>query len=178
MLSLSSDIDKSSRDGRDDTNAVLQDRAFVEHMKADILRWAEAMSDDEEEDDSTKAGGISKGVDVAFEDELDDGGVVKVRDGQSEDEVDLEADDGDDKVNRLSILSRHALTEVPCRSCRCLLSRRLPLSLRIYGIQNSSRGMLRQGGVKLDRTLKLRQVCSYIASLTTPDDWHFYRLER
>lgn len=157
-LRVSSDIDKSSRDGRDDTNAVLQDRAFVEQMKADILRWAEAMSDDEEEDDSTEAGVISKGVDVAFEDELDDGGAVKVRDGQSEDEGDPEADGGKDKVNRLSILLRHALTKVSCRSCRYLLSRRLPLSLHIYGIQNSSREMLRQGGVKLDRTLKLKPV--------------------
>ncbi|KAI0696820.1 hypothetical protein BC835DRAFT_1405846 [Cytidiella melzeri] len=63
---------------RDDAHTLLQDRAFIEQMKADILRRAEEVSDDEDEEaDGTREGGI----DVAFEDELDEGR-LKVRDGE------------------------------------------------------------------------------------------------
>lgn len=84
---------------RDDASAALQDRAFIEQMKADILRRAEAMSDDEDEEDDMADGGNARGVDVAFEDELDDESGVRVRDGQpSEDEGDQETDGDDDEV--------------------------------------------------------------------------------
>ena len=36
---------------RDEVTTVLQDRAYIEQMKADILRRAEAMSDSEEEEE-------------------------------------------------------------------------------------------------------------------------------
>ena len=66
-------------------------------MKADILRRAEAMSDDEDEEDNTADGGRAHGVDVAFEDELDDESGVRVRDGQSsEDEGDRETEANDE----------------------------------------------------------------------------------
>ncbi|KIP06461.1 hypothetical protein PHLGIDRAFT_459334 [Phlebiopsis gigantea 11061_1 CR5-6] len=82
---------------QNDAGAALQDRAFIEQMKADILRRAEAMSDEEDEENVTANGGKASGVDIAFEDELDAEGGVRVRDGQpSEDEGDQEID-GDDE---------------------------------------------------------------------------------
>lgn len=56
-------------------------------MKADILRRAEEVSDSEDEGYNGREGRKGKGVDVAFEDELDDGGGVKVRDGEDSSEV-------------------------------------------------------------------------------------------
>ena len=89
------------RTRRNDAGAALQDRAFIEQMKADILRRAEAMSDDEDEEDNTTDGGRARGVDVAFEDELDDESGVRVHDGQSsEDEGDRETETNDDEVRR------------------------------------------------------------------------------
>ncbi|KAF9813567.1 hypothetical protein IEO21_05499 [Rhodonia placenta] len=76
----------------DDVLAVLQDREFMEQMKADILRRAEAISDDEDEDRPHNASRY-----VAFEEELDEdgGGAVKVRDG---DESELDGPDMDEDV--------------------------------------------------------------------------------
>ena len=82
---------------------TVQDRSFLEQMKADILRRAEEAQyeDSEDEDDLNPYGDPSqkaKGKDVAFEDELDDvdGGGVKVRDGEGTDEVGSEDDDEDE----------------------------------------------------------------------------------
>ena len=85
---------------------MLQDRAFLEQMKADILRRAEEMNNEDEEEEVTddeiygagKGKGKAKGIDVAFEDDLDEAGGVKVRDGQSEDEGSEESDAEDDAV--------------------------------------------------------------------------------
>lgn len=91
---------------------MLQDRTFIEQMKADILRRAEEMSDsDEEEEDDALGGGKPKpkGLDVAFEDELDEEGAVKVRDGDpSEGEGEESEDDGEDAQVGVSlyVLSR------------------------------------------------------------------------
>ncbi|KAI0828710.1 hypothetical protein BC628DRAFT_1316635 [Trametes gibbosa] len=80
----------------DDAQTVLQDRTFIEQMKADILRRAEEISDDEDEDgdgDGAAAyGGKGKGRDVPFEDELEDQDVVRVRDGDATDDEDEEAE--------------------------------------------------------------------------------------
>lgn len=85
---------------RDDAETLLQDRSFVQEMKADILRRAEeAALADEDEDldgfgDNAGSKGKTKGLDVAFEEELDDaaeGDTVKVRDG---DESELDGPDG------------------------------------------------------------------------------------
>ncbi|KAI0090405.1 hypothetical protein BDY19DRAFT_770952 [Irpex rosettiformis] len=85
------------RAGRDDAQTILQDRAYIEQMKADILRRAEEISDEEDDDDDGDGmEGRGKGMVVAFEDELDDG-ALKVRDGEesqdegSEDETDDDA---------------------------------------------------------------------------------------
>ncbi|KAI0346663.1 hypothetical protein BDW22DRAFT_1352825 [Trametopsis cervina] len=67
----------------EDAQVNLNDRAYIEEMKADILRRAEAMVDDEDEEDETDQ--KPKGIDVAFEDELDEGG-LKVRDGEESEE--------------------------------------------------------------------------------------------
>lgn len=78
---------------REDAN-VLQDRAFLEQMKADILRRAEAMSDDEEGEEVT-AGAKSPGASVALPEELDDLDElegVKVRDGEPSDDEGSETD--------------------------------------------------------------------------------------
>ncbi|THH00876.1 hypothetical protein EW026_g1732 [Hermanssonia centrifuga] len=81
---------------KDESNVVLQDRAFIEQMKADILRRAEEVSDSEEEEEGP-GGRKTKGNDLAFEDDLDDEGAVKVRDGDpSADEGSESEDDGDD----------------------------------------------------------------------------------
>lgn len=77
---------------RDDAATVLQDRVFIEQMKADILRRVEEASDSEEEDDDDYLGGgdggakKAKGLDVAFEEELDEEGAVRVRDGGASDD--------------------------------------------------------------------------------------------
>ena len=85
---------------RDDAETLLQDRTFVQEMKADILRRAEeaALADEDDDLDSfgdyTASKSKAKGLDVAFEEELDDaaeGDTVKVRDG---DESELDGPDG------------------------------------------------------------------------------------
>lgn len=67
-------------------------------MKADILRRAEEISDEEEDEDEGN-GAKGKGIIVAFEDELDEGG-LKVRDGEesSDGGSDDEGDDHDGEV--------------------------------------------------------------------------------
>ncbi|OCH86144.1 hypothetical protein OBBRIDRAFT_890685 [Obba rivulosa] len=75
-----------------DDATILRDRKYIEEMKADILRRAEelaALEDEEEALESTQ----DKGKIVAYEDELDDGGAIKVRDG---DESELEGTDTED----------------------------------------------------------------------------------
>ncbi|KAI0266078.1 hypothetical protein BC834DRAFT_1041334 [Gloeopeniophorella convolvens] len=86
----------------DDAMAVLRDRSFAEEMKADILRRAEAPSDDEDEDADALAifGGARKGKgrarEVAFDDELDELGAVRVAgDGEESSEGGSE-DEGDE----------------------------------------------------------------------------------
>lgn len=53
-----------------DEETVLRDRTFMEQMKADILRRAEAISDSSEDEDSS----IPTGRVVAYEEELDEDG--------------------------------------------------------------------------------------------------------
>ena len=73
----------------EDAETVLQDRSFIEQMKADILRRAEEISDDE--DDEENADGRKT---IAFEEELDDeSAAVKVRDGDVTDDAEGEGDD-------------------------------------------------------------------------------------
>ena len=74
---------------RQDPNIVLRDRSFIDEMKADILRRAEAMSDEDEENENPA------GVDFAYDEELEASGLggVKVA-GDGDDESGWE-DDGD-----------------------------------------------------------------------------------
>jgi hypothetical protein len=72
-------------------NTVLRDRSFIDEMKADILRRAEAMSSEENEN--------SIGVDFAYDEELEASGLggVKVA-GVGDDESGWEDDrDGGDE---------------------------------------------------------------------------------
>jgi activating signal cointegrator complex subunit 2 len=76
---------------RQDPNTVLRDRSFIDEMKADILRRAQAMSDEENENPT--------GVDFAYDEELEAGGLggVKVA-GDGDDESGWEDDrDGGDE---------------------------------------------------------------------------------
>ncbi|OJT07568.1 CUE domain-containing protein 3 [Trametes pubescens] len=89
----------------DDAHTVLQDRSFIEQMKADILRRAEEISDDSDEEDDMDVramggGGKGKGLAAALDDdELEDADVVKVRDGDaSDDEEEDDDDDAEDAV--------------------------------------------------------------------------------
>lgn len=75
----------------DDAHTVLEDRTFIEQMKADILRRAEEISDSEDEDEEASQ---RKGKDRvrAYEEELDDEGGVRVRDGHASEEEEEETD--------------------------------------------------------------------------------------
>ena len=69
-------------------------------MKEEILRRAEEISDSEDEEED---GGKGKGRDLAYEDELEDADVVKVRDGDPSDlEGDEEEVDGDAEGTEVS----------------------------------------------------------------------------
>ena len=75
-------------------------------MKADILRRAEEVSDDEDEEVNIGSKGKGKaparGVDIAFEDDVDEEGVVRVRDGDASDEGE-ESDDEEDQVRQVIV---------------------------------------------------------------------------
>jgi activating signal cointegrator complex subunit 2 len=87
--------------GSDDAMAVLRDRSFMENMKTDILRRAEASSDSEDEEVNIfghhHAKGKGKVREVAFDDDdLEDVSRVRVAgDGEesSEDEDEDERDE-------------------------------------------------------------------------------------
>jgi activating signal cointegrator complex subunit 2 len=69
---------------RQDDSAIFRDRSFIEEMKADILRRAEALSDDEETEliDPTAGHSVNekgKGVDIAYDEELEVEGLSGVR---------------------------------------------------------------------------------------------------
>lgn len=73
---------------------MLEDRSFIEQMKADILRRAEEVSDSED-DEGDASGAKDKGKAIAFEDELDEeGAIIRVQDGDSSEED--EGSDGED----------------------------------------------------------------------------------
>ena len=135
---------------------MLQDRAFIEQMKADILRRAEAMSDDEEEGDAAH-GGKSQGNDVAFEEELDEDGGVKVRDGQASEGEGDEETDADEEV-RLRIPLIIILTSLSFRSLKHPRNPRLSLSLRTSVTQNCSTEMPRLAEARHGKILGRRLV--------------------
>ncbi|KAL6307810.1 hypothetical protein BKA93DRAFT_727147 [Sparassis latifolia] len=89
----------------EDASTVLQDRAFIEQMKADILRRAEMIDSDEEDGylSDRVAGAQEKGQgrDLAFEDDLDDDGVVRVRDGDSDEEGDSDGPDTGEEATQI-----------------------------------------------------------------------------
>jgi len=79
---------------REDETSVLQDRRFIEEMKADILRRAEAISDEDEDisPDTEKGGQVT----VAYEEELDLGGPDRLKvAGDGEESSEGEGDDGE-----------------------------------------------------------------------------------
>lgn len=67
---------------------MLRDRAAIDQMKADILRRAEAMSDEEEDDDGGKVAGVDHDLDFGDE-------VKVIGDGEASSEGE---DDGDEDV--------------------------------------------------------------------------------
>ena len=77
---------------RQDEETVLRDRSFIEAMKSDILRRAEAMSNDEDEQDiGTSAAKVY--IDVAYDDELELDGLSGVIVGGEGDESGQEDDE-------------------------------------------------------------------------------------
>ncbi|KDQ58600.1 hypothetical protein JAAARDRAFT_155141 [Jaapia argillacea MUCL 33604] len=79
----------------DESTSVLGDRSFIDQMKADILRRAEEMDlSDEEEETQVASRDKGKVRDVAFEDELDEIGGVRV--GGDEDDVEGSTSDEDE----------------------------------------------------------------------------------
>ena len=89
---------------------VLRDRSFVEQMKTDILRRVEAPSDSEDEEVNIFGiAGKSKMREVAFDDELEDVGGVRVAgDGEgssaNEDEDEDEKEEGEPEMTPQTIV--------------------------------------------------------------------------
>ncbi|KNZ74656.1 CUE domain-containing protein 3 [Termitomyces sp. J132] len=81
---------------KEDASHVLRDRSFIEQMKADILRRAEAISDEEEEEvfPSSKP----RGADYAFDEEEDTGpsGIKVAGDGEESNDSETDNDDVQD----------------------------------------------------------------------------------
>jgi len=76
---------------------ILRDRSFVEQMKTDILRRVEAPSDSEDEEvDIFGVAGKGKMREVAFDDELEDVGGVRVA-GDGEESSANEDEDEDER---------------------------------------------------------------------------------
>jgi activating signal cointegrator complex subunit 2 len=72
--------------------SILRDRTFMEEMKADILRRAEEISDDEEE---------ARGIDLAYDDEDGIGGSGKLKiSGDGEDIDEDEENNGEETSNK------------------------------------------------------------------------------
>jgi activating signal cointegrator complex subunit 2 len=84
-------LDNSS----DDAMTILRDRSFVEQMKTDILRRVEASSDSEDEEVNIFGGVAGKGRmrEVAFDDELEDVGAVRVAGDGEESSVNEDEDE-------------------------------------------------------------------------------------
>ena len=82
----------------------MEDRSFIEQMKADILRRAEEISDSESEEDDA-GGGRDKGKAIAFEEELDEEGAIKVRDGDMSEEEPEGTDGEEERGAEVSSLS-------------------------------------------------------------------------
>ncbi|KAG6852902.1 hypothetical protein C0991_008271 [Blastosporella zonata] len=82
---------------REDASSVLRDRTFIEQMKADILRRAEAISDDEEDEESEEfPASKSKGLSLAFDEDEEGGATVKIGgDGEESGDSDTEDEEGD-----------------------------------------------------------------------------------
>jgi activating signal cointegrator complex subunit 2 len=84
-----------------DPTTILQDRAYIKEMKADILRRVEAFSDSESDSDP-EVQSQAKGRTVAFEEELDDdaGGGERVKvigDGEDSGPSDDSEDSGEER---------------------------------------------------------------------------------
>jgi activating signal cointegrator complex subunit 2 len=93
---------------RQDESTVLRDKTFMEEMKADILRRAEAISDEEEEEDDDAlefGGGKTKSMVLAYDDEdLDGASNVKIGgDGD-------ESEDGEEDEEREGAVVQKAQT--------------------------------------------------------------------
>ncbi|KAG6886207.1 hypothetical protein C0993_010769 [Termitomyces sp. T159_Od127] len=85
-----------------DASNVLRDKSFIEEMKADILRRAETVSDDEEEEDAFTSSRPT-GIDYAFDEDEDAGasGIKVAGDGEESGSSDA-GDDGPDDAERPS----------------------------------------------------------------------------
>lgn len=103
---------------------MIQDRAYIEEMKADILRRAEeaALADSEDEDEifGNSLNNKGKGRDFAFEDEFDaDVANVSVRDGDSESD---EEDGDEDEEDEVSSFRSSTSTRLSARTSFFLLN--------------------------------------------------------
>ncbi|KAG6826449.1 hypothetical protein H0H92_015759 [Tricholoma furcatifolium] len=77
---------------REDASNVLNDRSAIDQMKADILRLAEAISDDEEEETNEIQSEKSKGASLAFDEDEEGDGVKIAGDGEESGDSDAEDD--------------------------------------------------------------------------------------
>lgn len=93
----------SHSDGHDNDSeetTVLQDRTYIEQMKADILRRAEEVSDEEEDEEDLdylgNGGGKPKVIALAFDEEDSDAGRVKVAGDGEESDEDGDGEEGEE----------------------------------------------------------------------------------
>jgi activating signal cointegrator complex subunit 2 len=95
---------------------MLRDRSFVEQMKSDILRRVEAPSDSEDEETTNIFGvvaGKRKVREVAFDDELDDVGSVRVAgDGEDSSVNENEDEDGREEDSEESEMTPQMIVEL------------------------------------------------------------------
>ncbi|KAG6817120.1 hypothetical protein H0H87_012641 [Tephrocybe sp. NHM501043] len=101
---------------REDALNVLRDRTFIEQMKADILRRAEAISEDEEDEEAVGfLGPKPKGINVAFDEDEEGVAAVKVGgDGEESDESDSDDEEtGEAKLQDIETILELAYIRDP-----------------------------------------------------------------
>ncbi|KAG6891557.1 hypothetical protein C0992_004415 [Termitomyces sp. T32_za158] len=95
-----------------DASNVLKDKTFIEEMKADILRRAEAISDEEAE--YTISSSQPTGIDYAFDEDEDAGvsGIKVAGDGEESGSSDADDDNADDAERPSTALGTETILEL------------------------------------------------------------------
>lgn len=142
----------------------------MEEMKADILRRAEALLEEEDEDEAGYYGRRARrSGDVAYEEELDDDGAVRVRDGHVSDEGEDESDDDADEDGeagasevRSPVSLSWMASNILYKRHRAKYCRRRSWNLRTFATPSCSIAMGLRDEVKRGPTSRHRRVILYL----------------